>query len=222
MSLHRDVSKLTPSNSVQADRAAMMTSTSNQFPGKSDILTRAKRLVSYASAGALVMATALQPFALMSVGTASAETINKNYIRISPENAAIPKMINLGLNKSLGGDLPAEANDGWVANPTVADAVMRTSRRIYLFGKQIGQTNIFIFDGSGKQIAAMEILIERDITGLETSLARLIPQSNIKAEMINDNIVLTGTVATPLDATKAVSLARIFVTGGPQQPPSPP
>ena len=107
MSLHRDVSKLTPSNSVQADRAAMMTSTSNQFTGKSDILTRAKRLVSYASAGALVMATALQPFALMSVGTASAETINKNYIRISPENAAIPKMINLGLNKSLVVDLPA-------------------------------------------------------------------------------------------------------------------
>lgn len=216
MSLHRDVFKLTPSNSVQADRAAMMTSTSNQFTGKSDILTRAKRLVSYASAGALVMATALQPFALMSVGTASAETINKNYIRISPENAAIPKMINLGLNKSLVVDLPAEANDVLVANPTVADAVMRTSRRIYLFGKQIGQTNIFIFDGSGKQIAAMEILIERDITGLETSLARLIPQSNIKAEMINDNIVLTGTVATPLDATKAVSLARIFVTGGEQ------
>ena len=122
-------------------------------------------------------------------------------------------MINLGLNKSLVVDLPDDANDVLVANPTVADAVMRTSRRIYLFGKQIGQTNIFVFDGTGKQIAAMEILIERDINGLEASLSRLIPNSDIKAEMINDNIVLTGTVATPLDATKAVSLAQIFVTG---------
>lgn len=216
MSPSTAASQLTHSNSVQADRVATMTSNSNPFTGKFDILTRAKRAVSYASAGALVAATALQPFAFMSVGSAQAEAINKNYIRISPENAAIPKMINLGLNKSLVVDLPAEANDVLVANPSVADAVMRTSRRIYLFGKQIGQTNIFIFDGSGKQIAAMEILIERDITGLESSLARLIPQSNIKAEMINDNIVLTGTVATPLDATKAVSLARIFVTGGEQ------
>jgi pilus assembly protein CpaC len=194
----------------------MMTTQFKSPNRKEELLNRAKRLVGLTSAAALVAATVLQPVALVATSSAQAEVVNKNYIRILPENAAIPKMINLGLNKSLVVDLPAEANDVLVANPTVADAVMRTSRRIYLFGKQIGQTNIFIFDGSGKQIAAMEILIERDITGLEASLARLIPQSNIRAEMINDNIVLTGTVATPLDATKAVSLARIFVTGGEQ------
>ncbi|MEP0942879.1 MAG: type II and III secretion system protein family protein [Rhizobiaceae bacterium] len=209
-------STMIQSKSTQADRAEMMTRKFKPTVRKAGILTGAKRMMGYVSATALVAASALQPFAWMNIGTAHAQAVNKNYIKISPENAAIPKMINLGLNKSLVVDLPAEANDVLVANPTVADAVMRTSRRIYLFGKQIGQTNIFVFDGSGRQIAAMEILIERDITGLEASLGRLIPQSNIKAEMINDNIVLTGTVATPLDATKAVSLAKIFVTGGEQ------
>ena len=197
----------------QASHSVMITSkksTSRQF----DAIARfVRQMVGMTATTALVAATIVQP---MTFTAAEAQGENKNYIRISPENAAVPKMINLGLNKSLVVDLPAEANDVLVANPSVADAVMRTSRRIYLFGKQIGQTNIFVFDGTGKQIAAMEILIERDITGLEASLSRLIPQSNIRAEMINDNIVLTGTVATPLDATKAVSLARIFVTGGEQ------
>lgn len=159
----------------------------------------------------LSVVTAVQP-----VTMAQAQSAPQNYIRITAENASQPKLINLGLDKSLVIDLPADANDVLVANPSVADAVMRTSRRMYLFGKQIGQTNVFVFDGSGRQIAALEILIERDIAGLETSLNRLIPNSDIKAEMINDNIVLTGTVPTPLDATKAIQLAEIFVKGGEQ------
>ena len=162
---------------------------------------------------ALSLATVMQPIA---VTTAHAQAAPQNYIKISAENASRPKLVSLGLDKSLVVDLPADANDVLVANPKVADAVMRTSRRMYLFGKQIGQTNVFVFDGSGKQIAALEILIERDIAGLESSINRLIPNSNIKAEMINDNIVLTGTVPTPLAATKAVQLAQIFVQGGEQ------
>ena len=52
------------------------------------------------------------------------------------------------------------------------------------------------------------------MTGLEANLTRFIPDSDINVEMINDNVVLTGTVETPLDANRAVQLATIFVTGG--------
>ena len=53
--------------------------------------------------------------------------------------------IKLGLNKSIVIDLPTDAYDILVANPAVADAVTRTARRIYLFGKAVGDTNIFVF-----------------------------------------------------------------------------
>jgi pilus assembly protein CpaC len=197
----------------QANQSTMIRTAHSKTRSFSSIRRNTRRLACMVSALSLGLVTGLQPLSTIS---AHAEYISKNYIRILPETAAESKLINLGLNKALVVDLPAEANDVLVANPTVADAVMRTSRRIYLFGKKIGQTNIFVFDGSGKQIAAMEILIERDISGLEDSLTRLIPDSDIRAEMINDNIVLTGTVATPLDAARAVSLAEIFVTGGEQ------
>src|SRR5690606_16627608 len=54
----------------------------------------------------------------------------------------------------------------------------------------------------------------RDVSGLEGYLRRFLPNSDIKAELLNDNVILTGTVETPLDATRAVELARIFVSGG--------
>ncbi|MCB1467833.1 MAG: type II and III secretion system protein family protein [Rhizobiaceae bacterium] len=122
--------------------------------------------------------------------------------------------VKLGLNKSIVIDLPADAFDILVANPSVADAVTRTARRIYLFGKSVGQTNIFVFGANGEQIVSLDLQIERDVAGLETYLERFIPESEIKVELLNDNVVLTGTVETPLDATRAVELARIFVSGG--------
>ncbi|SMH34814.1 pilus assembly protein CpaC [Mesorhizobium australicum] len=122
--------------------------------------------------------------------------------------------IKLGLNKSVVIDLPNDAYDILVANPAVADAVTRTARRIYLFGKAVGETNIFVFGPNGQQIVSLDLAVERDVAGLEEHLKRFIPNSDISVELINDNVVLTGTVETPLDATRAARLAQIFVTGG--------
>ncbi|NDW04749.1 type II and III secretion system protein family protein [Jiella pacifica] len=124
--------------------------------------------------------------------------------------------IKLGLNKSKvividGG----EAHDILVANPAVADAVTRDARRIYIFGKQIGQTNIVVFGKDGtRPIADINLQIERDITGLEASIRKYVPDSNVTVEMINDNVVLTGQVSTPQDAARVERLANLFVTGG--------
>ena len=122
--------------------------------------------------------------------------------------------LKLGLNKSIVVDLPADAYDILVANPAVADAVTRTARRIYLFGKQVGETNIFVFGANGEQIVSLDLAIERDVSGLEDYLTRFIPDSDISVELLNDNVVLTGTVQTPLDAKRAAQLAEVFVTGG--------
>ncbi|ODT31301.1 MAG: pilus assembly protein CpaC [Kaistia sp. SCN 65-12] len=122
--------------------------------------------------------------------------------------------VKLGLNKSVVVDLPSDAYDILVANPAVADAVTRTARRIYLFGKSVGETNIFVFGPNGEQIVSLDLAVERDVAGLEANLKRFIPGSDIKVELVNDNVVLTGTVETPLDAKRAADLANAFVTGG--------
>lgn len=122
--------------------------------------------------------------------------------------------IKLGLNKSVVIDLPSDAYDILVANPAVADAVTRTARRIYLFGKSVGETNIFVFGPNGEQIVSLDLAVERDVAGLDSYIKRFIPTSDVKVELLNDNVVLTGTVDTPLDAKRAEELATIFVSGG--------
>ena len=129
-------------------------------------------------------------------------------------STASTQRVKLGLNKSVVIDLPSDAYDILVANPAVADAVTRTARRIYLFGKSVGETNIFVFGPNGEQIVSLDLAVERDVAGLEEYLRRFIPTADITVELLNDNVVLTGTVETPLDAKRAVDLAQIFVTGG--------
>ena len=162
----------------------------------------AKTRVALAAVGFLLAGAPLTVSDVLAAGKAAVGT------------SVASQRIKLGLNKSVVIDLPADAYDILVANPAVADAVTRTSRRIYLFGKAVGQTNIFVFGPNGEQIVSLDLDIERDVAGLERNLKRFIPGSDIHVELVNDNVVLTGTVDTPLDAKRAVDLANAFVTGG--------
>jgi pilus assembly protein CpaC len=159
----------------------------------------------------VVLAAAALLFGTAFIGVPEAHAYD-SHVRLSKNGGS--DTIKLGLNKSVVVDLPQDAYDILVANPAVADAVTRTARRIYLFGKQVGQTNVFVFGANGQQIASLNLDIERDVTGLVGYLKRYIPNSDIKVELLNDNVVLSGTVQTPLDAARAVQLATAFVTGG--------
>lgn len=147
-------------------------------------------------------------------GIPTAEAASSAVIRISDSGPGARRSLKLGLNKAIVVDLPTDAHDILVADPGKADAVTRTSRRIYLFGKEVGQTNIFIFGPNGEEIVSLDLDVERDISGLEAHLRRFIPDSDIQVEIISDNIVLNGTVRTPQDAAQATRLADIFLTGG--------
>ena len=141
-----------------------------------------------------------------------ANAASKGYLKINKVGSS--QRIKLGWNKSMVIDLPRDAHDIMVANPRVADAITRTSRRLYVFAKEVGETNIFVFDSKGRQLVSVDLVIERDIAGVEGHIRKYVPGSNVTVEMINDNVILTGTVPTPQAATKVVELARVFVTGG--------
>lgn len=144
----------------------------------------------------------------------AAHAKNNAIIKIRKTGSGVSKSVRLGLNKAIVIDLPKNAHDILVADPSLADAVTRTSRRIYLFGKSVGQTNIFIFGAGGEEIVNIDLRIERDVANLQQQLRRFIPESDITVEIISDNIVLTGSVRTPQDAARAAQLAEIFLKGG--------
>lgn len=192
-----------------AARAAPGGAPSKPIHGQGTVAPAALRgLVALVAAAALL---AVSPAAPVPADAMRAHA--QSVVEVGRDGSGSERIV-LGLDKSLVIDLPADAHDILVANPEVADAVSRTAQRIYLFGKKVGTTNIFVFDQNGDQLVSLDLRVERDVAGLDRYLARFIAGSDIKTEIINDNIVLTGSVLTPQDAAKAAKLAEIFVKGG--------
>ena len=161
----------------------------------------------------VIAAAAIAVVAAVDAGTMVARADSVETV----SSAAGPsKAVKLGLNKSLVIDLPRDARDVLVSNPRIADAVIRTPRRIYLTGIAVGQANIIVFDRAGEQIVTLDLEVERDSATLERMLRRLIPGSDITIEVVSDNIILSGLVRTAADSRRAQDIAGIFGNGGSQ------
>lgn len=118
--------------------------------------------------------------------------------------------ITLALGKAALVQLDSDARDVLVSNPEIVDAVVRTPRRIFLLANKTGQTNAFFFDSAGHQILSVDIRVERDVTDLGSMMHASFPGSNIRVNSMNDNVVLTGTVNSAADSTRAQDLAASF------------
>lgn len=121
--------------------------------------------------------------------------------------------VQLGVGKSVVIDLPRDVKDVLVANPEIANAVIRSSRRAYLIGGKIGQTNIFFFDETGAQIVGYDIAVTRDLNGLRSTLRRMFPGSDVSIEGAGEGVMLSGTVTSPAEAQQAYDLAVRLVGG---------
>jgi pilus assembly protein CpaC len=121
---------------------------------------------------------------------------------------ASTRFVPLGVGKSTVVELPRDAKEVLVADPSIANAIVRSARRAYLVGVKVGQTNIFFFDAQGQQIAAFDIAVTRDLNGIRQALKQVLPHADIKVEGVGANsVVLSGTVDTPSDAQTAYELA---------------
>ncbi|RME98611.1 MAG: type II and III secretion system protein family protein [Alphaproteobacteria bacterium] len=142
---------------------------------------------------------------------ALAEPGQRSILRIPAGAGHVTRKVTLGLNKSIVVELPREVRDVLVSDPKKMDAVLNSARRAFLIGMEVGQANAFFFDQSGNQILTLEVRVERDLAGVSEILHRLIPGSQIKLEAVNDNIILTGSVANPADATRAADIVSRMV-----------
>ena len=120
------------------------------------------------------------------------------------------KRISMGVGKSMIVDLPRDASEIFVGEPKVANAIVRSARRLYLIGLQGGQTTIFAMDKEGHAIATIELSVGRDIGELANILKAALPSSNITAKTVNDTIILTGIVDSAGDVQTAMDLAKGF------------
>src|SRR3974390_2482416 len=125
---------------------------------------------------------------------------------------ATSRFIPLGVNKSVAVDLPGDIKDFLVGNPKIANAIIRTPRRVYILaGENPGQTTIFFFGANGRQMAGFDIAVTRDLNGVRAALHQSLPDSDIRIEGVGDSVMLSGVAATPLEAQQAYDIASKLV-----------
>jgi pilus assembly protein CpaC len=125
-------------------------------------------------------------------------------------NGPVHRQLTLPLNKAVVVELDADARDVLVSDPSIVDAVVRAPRRIFLLGQKIGEANAFFFDAQGRQLLAVDIRVEKDVDNLADMIKAEMPNANIHVESLNGNVVLSGTVSSQHDATRAADVAARF------------
>jgi pilus assembly protein CpaC len=132
-------------------------------------------------------------------------------IHVGASDQAVSRNVDLSIGKSIIIDLPRDAKEVFVANPKIANAVVRSTRKVFLIGMENGATSVFVMDAEGRQIAALEVIVGRDLNALRQTLRTALPSARIEVRPAGDSILLTGNVASAAEAQQAVDIANAFV-----------
>jgi pilus assembly protein CpaC len=170
------------------------------------------RALSFSAVAALTLNPALTPV------LASEDSVAAPVVAAAPLVAPVAtvgstkvRFLALGIGKSVIIDLPRDVKDVLVADPKIANAVIRSPHRAYMIGAAVGQTNVVFFDSAGEQIAAYDIAVKRDLNGVRAALKQTVP--GIQIEGVGDGVMLTGSVSSPIEAQQAGDLAARLVGG---------
>jgi pilus assembly protein CpaC len=160
---------------------------------------------------------------LLPLGLQPAQGADSAHLTINGSGFGASRDLSMALNKSMILDLPVDVKEVIVSQPGVAKAILRTSRRAILQSIGAGDTNIIFLDANGRTIVTLDVSVKTAASNVATvlreSYPKLIPGSNIGVESVNlvdangrdvNRIVISGTVLSAEDATKALTIAGQF------------
>jgi pilus assembly protein CpaC len=164
----------------------------------------------------MVRALSISAVAALTLNPALTPVVASDYRAVAPvaaDGQMNARFLALGVGKSVVIDLPRGIKDVLVADPKIANAVVRSAQRAYIIGAAVGQTNIVFFDADGLQIAAYDIAVKRDLNGVRAALKQALPNADIQIEGLGDGVMLLGSAATAIEAQQAGELAARLAGG---------
>jgi pilus assembly protein CpaC len=99
-----------------------------------------------------------------------------------------------------------------VGSPDVADILILQSTQLYVLGKDIGTTNILLWDRDDVLIGTLNVEVTHDLQSLKEKLFRLMPEEKIEVYSAQRNIVLAGRVSNISHMDAALKIARGYFT----------
>jgi pilus assembly protein CpaC len=156
-------------------------------------------------AGALMLCAT----ALGTAGMARAEE------QVSAPPAGAPAVggyeLDVGKGKSEVLETPGLYTDLMVADPKIADVVPLTNHSVYVVGKDLGSTAISIYGPGKRLLAAVNVVVGPDISGLTARIHEVLPdERDVSIRASNQSLILSGTVSSPAALHQITELAESF------------
>lgn len=118
--------------------------------------------------------------------------------------------INLPVNKSQTLRVPRPFARIAIGNPKIADVSPVTNSVAYLLGKDIGTTNLTLYDRAGAVIAVVDVNVVPDAMGLKQKLAEVMPTESLGVQVANDRLILSGTATSAAAVQRAMTIAQAY------------
>ncbi|MBB2163692.1 type II and III secretion system protein family protein [Gluconacetobacter sp. 1b LMG 1731] len=112
--------------------------------------------------------------------------------------------------------LPEPAARIFVVDPRIVQVRPASGTSMVLYGVAAGRTTVMASDAAGRTIArfTVDVLPSRyGASQAEAEIARQMPGSQVRVQADLRNLVLTGSVESPEDASRAEEIAKGFVAG---------
>ena len=169
-----------------------------------------KALLAVSAAGAMSFVSA--DAGTRSYADVATTSYNASTTQIStPGQGATERSVTIPFNKSTNIELPNDVMDVIIANRAIAEPLIHTSRSVFMFGRQPGQTNARFMDHNGHEMLSLNIRVERDISGLKTLLSEHADAEKINVKAVNNNLLLTGEVENISASGRIERLASLWL-----------
>ncbi|MCC6720267.1 MAG: type II and III secretion system protein family protein [Acetobacteraceae bacterium] len=113
--------------------------------------------------------------------------------------------------------LPSAAANVFVADPRIAEVRPASANTLFIFGVGAGRTTVAAVDAAGASVAEYDVFVRPAAYAsaeAQATIARVMPGSQIRVSPQSKGLLLSGQVANPEEAARALSIARGFITDG--------
>jgi pilus assembly protein CpaC len=107
--------------------------------------------------------------------------------------------------------LSAPAKRVSIGNPDIADVLIIGPGELYILGKDLGGTNVLLWDRNDQLISAISVVVTHDLDTLRKLLATTLPGEKIQVASAQRNLILSGQVTSAIKMDAALQMARGFL-----------
>jgi pilus assembly protein CpaC len=117
-------------------------------------------------------------------------------------------MVALSVGEGQMITLPRSVANVWTSNPKVADVFVSNPRQLNLFGKDFGEATVIATAADGSVVYGAQVRVSQNLPSITALIRAAMPESDIQVTVVGQTAILSGTVASPDDASFAQRLAE--------------